>query len=370
MLCWISCSETRKNWSSVWSLGAFLVTVAVKLWCLTSQEKWARQIVTLQSRLQDSDFGLFMNLLGRSHGRLTWGAEWPIRAGGCLSSAFLKEQEWSISVCRKLSKYGRKTAWVCREFLSDLRCKKEVYRRWRLVKKTQEEQESFLPDRLQEEQERRCRELEVSQSCHIPRKIVKQTFMEAISKHMIMFFISTWIMVESTTSADLHWEWTSDTLESRAAVQRDVNRQKRSLLQGPSWRGTTAKSCIWDGITHAAVQVYGRGRTAGKNFSRKGHLEPGGHLKVEHESAVCCCVEESYSVLGCVHTSVATTFRKLNLFPLLNTVSRPVRGGPHKWPEDCNTSPVKKGWGSRGSAWRRERSGGPYCSLSVYRRGL
>lgn len=55
----------------------------------------------------------------------------------------VKEQEWSISVCRKLSKYARRTAWVCRELLGDLRCKNEVHRKWKQVKTTQEEQKIF-----------------------------------------------------------------------------------------------------------------------------------------------------------------------------------------------------------------------------------
>ena len=95
-----------------------------------------------------------------------------------------------------------------------------------------------MPDHLQEGQEGRCRELQVSQPHHIPWKIMKQTFLEAISKHAKQCFITTWITVERTTSAGLqrtmNWGGTSDTLESRAAIQRDVNRQEKNPLQGPS----------------------------------------------------------------------------------------------------------------------------------------
>lgn len=54
---------------------------------------------------------------------------------------------------------------MCMELLSDLKCKKEVHRKWKQVKTTGRNRR-FLPDHLQEWQERRCEELQVSQSPH------------------------------------------------------------------------------------------------------------------------------------------------------------------------------------------------------------
>lgn len=93
-----------------------------------------------------------------------------------------------------------------------------------------------MPNHLQEGQERRCRELQVSQPQYIPWKIMKQNFLEAISKHAKTCFIA-WIVVESITSAGLqivtNCRGTSDTLESRTAIQRDVNRQEKICCKDP-----------------------------------------------------------------------------------------------------------------------------------------
>lgn len=189
-------------------------------------------------------------------------------------------------MCRKLSIYGR-TACLCREHLSDLRCKKELCRKWKQVKTTQEEKEIFTWPSSRG-QERRCRELQVSQPHHIPWKTVMQTFLEATSKHMERRFITTWIMHNlSRSPGSNELEGTSDTLGVGLPFRVMRTGRKNSAARILMKLKATTKSCIWDGVTCETVQLGVGGRPL-----QKGHVGPGGCLKVGHRSAVCPCGKE------------------------------------------------------------------------------
>lgn len=129
---------------------------------------------------------------------------------------------------------------------------------------------------------------------------MKQNFLEAISKHTKTCYITTWIMVESTTSAGLqvimNCGGTSDILGSRAAIQRGVNRQEKKSTARTLMKlnkGNCKVLCLGWNNPCSTASMGSEGQTARKELCRKGRVEPGGYLKVECESAVCPCGQES-----------------------------------------------------------------------------
>lgn len=119
-------------------------------------------------------------------------------------------------------------------------------------------------------------------------KTVMQTFLEATSKHMKRHFITTWIMHNLSRSPGSNkLEGTSDTLGVGLPFRVMRTGRKNSAARILMKLKATTKSCIWDGVTCETVQLGVGGRPL-----QKGHVGPGGCLKVEHRSAVCPCGKE------------------------------------------------------------------------------
>lgn len=78
-----------------------------------------------------ADFGLFRDLLGRIPCETALEGKGAQENWLIIKDDILRAQEWSITVCRKMSRHGRGPAWVNVELQTEPKQKKETHRRWK-----------------------------------------------------------------------------------------------------------------------------------------------------------------------------------------------------------------------------------------------
>lgn len=123
-----SYSQTRKScWMMLRSRTALAaMSMRLEFQILRGVSKTKNRITAVDFRCAD-----FRSLLGKSCGKLPWRAEaqksWLI-----FKDNLLRAQEQSTAMLRQLGKCGRRPEWMNMELLSELKYKKEAYRRWKL----------------------------------------------------------------------------------------------------------------------------------------------------------------------------------------------------------------------------------------------
>jgi len=102
----------------------------------TVEFKILRGVRNINSRITTldfprTDFGLFRDLHGRIPRETTLEGKGAQQNWLIIKDNFLRAQEWSIVVCRKLSRHGQRPVWVNVEFQTESKRKKESHKRWK-----------------------------------------------------------------------------------------------------------------------------------------------------------------------------------------------------------------------------------------------
>ncbi|RMC21672.1 hypothetical protein DUI87_02540 [Hirundo rustica rustica] len=93
---------------------------------------------TLTLDFRRADFGLFRRLIQRVPWEAALKNKGVQESWACFKTEILRAQEQTVPVCRKMSRRGKRPAWMGKEVLEELRNKKRMYHFWKEGQVSQE----------------------------------------------------------------------------------------------------------------------------------------------------------------------------------------------------------------------------------------